>query len=358
MRDDFESAIEAIETEADGAIIEQTAQESKIAAEDTEFEEGQKTEAEAKVEAEATEILGKESGDKDDDKPAADDKKPDAKIDETDDGELDTAPRSWTPAAREEWKGLPEAVRKQISKREHEIDIGLNDGAEARKTGERFNDIAGKYAQVIAAEGVTDPVAGFEGLMQIMSVLRMGTPQQKAQKVADFIKGYQVPIAILDDLLAGTTPEAKDDPMSKLIDERMAPVNQLLAQLKQQENQRVTQNNKESANSVDAFKQDKANEFYDDVRMDMADLIDMAAKRQYDMPLAEAYKKACTLNPEVSAVIEKRAADARLLNGKDELEAKKLAGSSIIGKQIGDGAGRADTSMRGTIEEAWDAQTG
>ena len=72
----------------------------------------------------------------------------------------------------------------------------------------------------------------------------------------------------------------------------------------------------------------------------------------------EAYDKACSLNPEISKVRDKRTSDAALLNGKQTLAQKREAASSIMGTQGGAPARSEDMSMRDALTEAYDAQTG
>jgi hypothetical protein len=87
----------------------------------------------------------------------------------------------------------------------------------------------------------------------------------------------------------------------------------------------------------------------------MADLIDMAAKRGRDLPIQEAYDKACALNPEISSVITERARVETLLGNKTTLANKRNAASGLNGQQLGEGGGRAGMSMRDTLADAWDS---
>jgi hypothetical protein len=88
-------------------------------------------------------------------------------------------------------------------------------------------------------------------------------------------------------------------------------------------------------------------------------MVEMAEKRGYVMPLQEAYDKACALNPQVSSVLAKRAADEKLIGNGKSLEAKRNASSSIEGKQAGTVAtDKSGMSLRQTIQAGFDAQTG
>ncbi len=276
---------------------------------------------------------------------------------------IDKAPESWQPEAREGWKELPEPIRQQIHKRETEINTALMDGSDNRKRGEQFSDIAGRYAQVIAAEGVTDPLVGFEEMMKVMSVLRMGTAEQKAQKIADFIGGYGISVEMLDGILTaapaiggGNGAAAIGDPTMAYINQQMKPVNDLLTRMNAQDQQQNFTKNQAYMAEVVKFKGE--NEFYADVQDDMADLCEMASKRGYDMPLAEAYSKACVMNPSVSKVMAERTETARLAEGGKIMTSKREASSSLMSGQQEGIAATEDLDLRGTLNAAWDAQSG
>jgi hypothetical protein len=363
IRDDFEASIAAIENEDEGAITTETqadAEEQPIITGDLNSDDGQETpeaKAEKQVEAEAgkaTEQAAKsdesdgttKSDDISDDKPA--DSKP---------------PESWSPAAREGWKDLAEPVRAQIAKRETEINKALNEGADSRKAGEKFKALSDQYAQVIAAEGATDALTGTEELFKTVATLRMGSPQQKAAKIAAFIEHYGIDIATLDNILSGTVSGKPavdpNDPIAAMLEERMKPVDSLLARMDEQQRAGQFQRNQDAINEVVTFKQDGTHEFYDDVKNDVADMVEMAEKRGAIMPLQEAYDKACALNPEVSGVLTKRLNDERLLNNGKTLQEKREASSSIEGKQSGDVSTSTEgLSLRQTLVAAMDAQTG
>ena len=337
MRDDFEEAIGEVEGDTTEGTNEPVEEQTPDASE-------QAPEEETTPETDGGEIRGEE--------PTA---PADSGAEGGTDESSDKAPASWTPAAREEWENTPQAIRDQINKREGQITHALQDGAESRKTGERFNDVVNKFATVIAAEGVQDPIQGFEALMNTMTTMRMGNPQQKAQQIANFIKNYDVDIQTLDSMLAGVAPQARDS-MDARLDERMQPVNELMNRINQAQQQNLQQNQQTINNEVDTFGS-KA-EFYNDVRMDMADLLDMASRNQQPMTLEQAYNKACALNPEISNVIAKRAETSRIMGDNKSIEEKQNAGSSLSGKQSGTGGGSGEISLHDELSQLWDAQAG
>ena len=363
MRDDFDTAIAAVESDDDTAVTTETAatdNEQSTAEELRGDAEKAEAKAKAKVEEEAGETAGKvPKASADADKSGADDSGTDGDSSDAapDAGNVNKAPESWSPAAREAWKDMPDAARQQVMKREREINKFQNEGAQNRKTGEAFQGIADKYAQVFAAEGAPNAITGIEELVKTVATLRMGSKAQKVAKVAGFIEEYGIDIGLLDDHLSGNIKPAADDPMTRMLNERLKPVDDLLAHMTQQQRDAQFQRNQDAINEVATFRDGK--EFYDDVKNDMADMVEMAEKRGINMPLQEAYDKACALNPEITKVLTKRTADERLIDAGTSLAAKRDASSSINGRQ--GGIAVPDTegmTMRQTIEAGFESQRG
>jgi hypothetical protein len=90
--------------------------------------------------------------------------------------------------------------------------------------------------------------------------------------------------------------------------------------------------------------------------VDMADLIDMSAKQGREITMQQAYDKACTLNPQIQAVINQRTQQQQLTQGSNTMAGKRAAASSITGSRGGAGSGGSSGSMRDTIASAWDGQ--
>jgi hypothetical protein len=164
---------------------------------------------------------------------------------------------------------------------------------------------------------------------------------------------YAIDIGALDNLLVGNQAEpSQNSQFEHMINERMQPINNLMEQLRQNQAQTENTNYANAQQGVADFEQNA--EFLNDVRGDMADLLDMAAKNGTDMTLEQAYAKACALNPQVSEIMSKRDADARITGQRTTLAEKRRAASSLNGKQSGGGGVNEALSMRDTIAAAWD----
>ena len=268
------------------------------------------------------------------------------------------APLGFTPEAREAWKSVPDVVKAQINKRETEITEAVANTGEYRRTHTALTNLAQSYAPILAAEGAESPMAAVEGLFRTVAELRVGSPQQVAQKMADLIGHYGVDIKMLDGALSGqpvASPE--EDRIAKMLEERLAPFQSMIQNQKQQGEVQQQQAAQAVQAELAEFAAKPEAEFLNDVRNDMADLIELASKQNRIMSFEEAYKKACAMHPEVSKVVEKRAADAALVSGKQKTTEKSNAASALRsnGASVAQGAG--DQSLRGTINSIWDSYT-
>jgi hypothetical protein len=80
--------------------------------------------------------------------------------------------------------------------------------------------------------------------------------------------------------------------------------------------------------------------------MDMADLMDMAAKRGQAMSMEQAYEKAVLMHPQISQIISARSSQGSMQN-------KRRAASSVSGSLGGPGGHSEPDSTRAAIEDAW-----
>ena len=265
----------------------------------------------------------------------------------------DKAPAGWSPTAREEWGGLSDTVKQQVMKREREAQQAMDNSAQARRGMNDFNQMLEPFKQSMISSGYSNPFEAITEVLNTEATLRHGTPQDKAGMVAQLIQGYGVDIQALDSLLAGQPVQPSENAtIEQLIDKRMQPVNQMLNQINQAEQQNQIRTQQAATAEVENFQANA--EFLNEVRMDMADLMDMAAKRGQTMTLEQAYEKACAINPEVSAVISQRSQQQKIMGTHNTAQQKKAASVSLTGQPAGAGGGLpSNMSLRDSIAAAW-----
>lgn len=256
--------------------------------------------------------------------------------------EEDGPPAALPPAAREAWKETPDAVKQHIAENEKRMEsMAQKYGADANRARQMDQTLA-PYQQLFAING--GAAQTLPGLLQTASVLQMGSPQQKAQQVAALIKQFGVDIQTLDGMLVGEAPP-QEVQQQQQIDQI---VNQRIQQYEQaQQQQRRQQHMHQVQDELQQFASNPQNEFYNDVKADMADILDMAANRNQDMTLEQAYQKAVALHPQISQIMSAR-------QSQQSVSQKRQAASSISGGPGGSPQSAAPNSTRAAIEEAWE----
>jgi hypothetical protein len=270
------------------------------------------------------------------------------KVEPVDSNSADVAPPSLSPAAREEWKNAPEAVRKEFKRLDERMEgLAQKFGKNAQRAEAMDRSIA-PFAQYMQMNG--GPGQSIKGLLETGSMLQMGSPQQKAQVVAQLISQFGVDIQSLDNLLVGSAPTQENQQTSQLqemINQQIAPMQQQLGQYQQAEQQHQQQQQSQVGNEIQQFANDPANEFYGDVRGRMADELDLAAKSGQQLGLKEAYDLAVRANPDIFKIVSAR-------ESAKNLGSKRKAATSIHGTPQGSSAGSGQASIRSAIESAWD----
>jgi hypothetical protein len=264
-------------------------------------------------------------------------------------GEL-KAPSSFTAAEREEWGKVPKAIQERILARERDYSIGIQKHAEGAKFGQAIKDTLAPYAQIMAQEGA-DEVAAVANLAKWAGTMRVGTPQEKAGAVAKLISMYAVDVEMLDDMLVNGGAAQPQNPQQDALTQRITQLEQMIQQGQQTVANRTAQQVRTEA---EAFEADPKNEFFQDVRMDMADLMEMTARRNQRMTLQEAYERAVAMRPDIQEILTNRTKQADIEKQRQNLQDKANAASSLQGGDAGSSNNApAPTDLRGQLEDAW-----
>ena len=227
------------------------------------------------------------------------------------------APESWKPAVREAWAKIPPEAQAEIHRREQDMNQFVQRTSGMRKLADQFIGVVNPYMGMIQAEG-GNPIETVQNLLQTAAFLRTGPSAQKATMVAKLVKDFGISVQDLDAALAGEAiPDDPDEKFRRLIDEKLQPVQEILGTVTKAKQDREKQVSSEVDSEIEKFAGDPANEFFKDVFQDMADMVEMSAKRGQQLTLKAAYDRAVQYNPEVQEVLRKRR------------EAKQNAGSSL-----------------------------
>ena len=264
------------------------------------------------------------------------------------------APAGWSPQARESWSKVPPEVQKQIAQREQGMAQTMQEVSGARDMYKQAQALQQSYAPVLQSQGINSPMEAAQSYVQTVSTLQNGTQEQKAGMIAEMINNFGVDIGTLDQTLVGQPQQSTsglDPNLEQVLEQKLAPVNQLLQGMEQQK-RFVQQQQQQQANSEVAEFGQKA-EFLGDVRNQMADLIDMGAAQGRQIGMQEAYDMACQLNPQVKQVLDQRAKTQQVTGQQNLMAGKRNAAVSLNGRQGGQPSFDPNASLTSAIENAW-----
>lgn len=222
--------------------------------------------------------------------------------------------QSWKKDAAEEMRKLPENVQKYIIDRQDQFHKGLEQYKEAANYAKTIDKSISEYKDYLKQLGVTPEVA-FPNLLKTERTLRIGSPAEKAEMFQKLAHDYGIDIRALADVP---------------FDPQLAQYKQQLEwtqnQLKASQDFRQSQEDAQILGSIEDF--GARHEYFDDVRNDMADLLEKGLAQS----LEDAYAKAIRLN---ESVFTKSMARSNLNNADLAAKAAKAAAVSVKGSPVG-----------------------
>lgn len=221
--------------------------------------------------------------------------------------DLSAPPKTWKADAAAEWATLPERTRAEIHKREEDMFRGLEMYRGDAQIGKNFSQVLQPYMQILQQHNI-NPYQQVQGLMQAHYTLAMGTPEQKQELFAKLAQDYGVDVSAL--------------PLAPYEDPAVAGLRQQLQQQQNQINQwqqsQQQQVQQKAAQSVEAFANDPANAYFDEVADDIAQLLQSGVAKD----LQDAYDKAVWANPVTRAKEQARLTTQATEKARQEAEAR------------------------------------
>jgi len=243
------------------------------------------------------------------------------------------APHGWSVAAKAAYSELPETVKEAIAKREEEVSQGfaryggLKQYAEiAERNGTTLAQAVNDYAKI--EDGLRrDFVSGIDAINARFGInpvkfiqayaARHGvdfTGQQTAQA------GYQPP---------HVDPDAIIQRATAALEEKFAV--------------------RESQSAIEQFKNDPQNQYFENVREDMAILLQSGKAKN----LQEAYDRACWMNPEIRAFLLKSQTTNATPSNAAAVQKAKAAAKAVGGAPspgFNPGSQQVDTSKMSILD--------
>jgi hypothetical protein len=246
------------------------------------------------------------------------------------------APASWSPAAKATFDKLPPEVQQAVAKREQEIDHGLRRKSEEVKRYEPLEQVLAPRRAQWAAQGM-DEVHAVKTLLAAQDLLEKN-PMQGLEFLA---RSYGVNL---------NTAQPQGQPYQAQPARDSHPE---IAALKQQlqvlQSQVQTAQTAPIVSQIDAFQNDPANLYFENVRDDMAVLLHNGKASD----LKEAYEMACWMRPDIRPFLQTAQAPAAPV--QDKAAQARRAAVSVTGSpgqtRIPKSNGSIEDDIRAAFEE-------
>lgn len=270
-------------------------------------------------------------------------------------------PNSWKPEAKAKWSSLPAEARAEITRLDKEVQKTLSQTDQIRKFASEFAQTVQPFSHLISMQHST-PLAAVKNLMTTAAGLMQGTQEQKARIVCEIIANYGVDIRTLDTILSqspnqtgsSNTQNGSGNSLPPSFVTALQPIYGFMDQFNQARQQRQQQLQEEAADEVDSFAEKP---FFEDLREEMADLMEMAANKGRKMTMQQAYDKAMAMNPEYAkAAAQQNDQQITASQAAAILAKAKKASSTVSGGPTGAAVGAKPTpgSRREMLAQLWD----
>ncbi len=253
--------------------------------------------------------------------------------------------------AKEKWAALPPEIQEEALRVDLEVRKVMQDAAPAKRFAQEFGQVLAPYAQQLQSQGV-NPAQHVGQLLQASRILTSGAPAAKAQFVAQLIRNSGIPIEMLAQHLDGQAQQPAQQQGASVHEITQQVRQQLMQELQQQREHHSSQ---KASQEATAFGEGR--EHFEDVREDMADVLQSAARRGVAMSLEEAYNRACKLHPDVSAKLERAQKLQAVKAAAASTQRSKAAASSIRGQPAAPPSAAKSVTSRDDIEAAWEQLT-
>lgn len=273
--------------------------------------------------------------------------------------QLDPAkpPQGWRPEAKAKWETIPEDIRQEIVRREENSAQGVEKLRRQYEPMEKFHSqVIAPASQYLAHIG-RDPTEYVQAMIMSEQTLTLGNPAQKMEKLLEIADTYGVPIRqALDSAMGGKL----NDFIRQAHDHHKTPAQlppDVQRELQEARAFREKMITDAATAEYNAFVADEANHpFFEDVKEDMAKLIESGACQNYQ----DAYETAVWRDPKMRQREQARLAGAQQA---DALRQRQIAAGEIstpngVPLVVRSPEPGADESIEDTVRRAMAQQGG
>ncbi len=197
-------------------------------------------------------------------------------------------PASWTPASKAKFATLDPDIQKEILKRETDVEKGFRERSQREKAFEPLEQLIAPRRAIWAAQGM-DETTAIRTLLAAQDLLE----KDAAQGIQFLAKSYQVDLSRL------AQPQGQPYQAQPARDSH-PEIAALKQQLQVLQSQVQTAQTAPIVSQIDAFQNDPANLYFENVRDDMAVLLNNGKASD----LKEAYEMACWMRPDIRPLLQ------------------------------------------------------
>jgi hypothetical protein len=239
--------------------------------------------------------------------------------------------KSWKKEAAAELSKLPSNIQNFIIERQEQFHRGIEQYKEAANYAKTIDKSIHQYKDYLNQLGVTPEVA-FPNLLKTEHTLRMGSPQEKAEMLQKLAHDYGIDLGQLASL-----------PYDANLHQLKSQLDYTKSQLEASNSFRQSHEDAQIQGHIEDFAQGR--EFFEDVRLLMADLLDRGLATDLD----DAYAKAVRMDESVFAKSQSR---TRLTQADQAAKAARAAAVSVKGSPVGVKTQAAPTSTEDAVRMA------
>lgn len=254
--------------------------------------------------------------------------------------DISKAPSSFRADAKALFEQAPEALRREIYKRENDFHRGLSESRTWAGIGQALHKEIAPYEALIRSKGIhAEKVVGT--LLGNAYTFATGSPEEKAALVLEIIDQYGITGEAIQKVnQRRSTGKPAVDPQFAGVRKELDEVK---GKLRSAEEQREQAAQADANDQAERFLADPKNEFVQEVSATMTELLRKGLAK--DLP--EAYDKACRLTPAVAAKISAKQQEAERKRRADEAASARKAASANVNRR----GTPPDITPKGTIED-------
>jgi len=239
---------------------------------------------------------------------------------------VEKPPSSWTPAAREKWPNLDPDIRQEIIRRE---EASMNGVRQMQERFQPLQNMANALSPIVqeAQQLGADPIGYIGSLAQSERVLRTADMPAKFNELLRIADQYGMPLReIINEKVGQEVLKIPQAQQMQIPPQMQQELNEIRRWREETERSQIEQ-------GLTYFSQDK--EFFGDVRMVMADLIEKGLAP--DVP--SAYDQACWMVPEVRQVMLQRQSGSQVTERQKKAATASMPASGKVAVDLDDDEG-------------------